>query len=231
MPTGPRRRPPDAARGPWLGLSEASALLGVSPATLRRWSDAGRVPAFTTPGGHRRYARSALERLLPAEHARPRTNAVGGLTPQRIARAYRRRAGATGAGAPWLVALSDEDRERFRDAGREIVDRLLHVLDADAPRTRADRLREAAESAAGYGRLTSAAGLSLAQAVEGFLRFRAPFMAELAALSRQRGLDGTQSTALLQAAERAMDHLLVATMTGHTVAAAAPPNARDGTPR
>jgi hypothetical protein len=56
-------------------------------------------------------------------------------------------------------------------------------------------------------------------------------MAELAALSRQRGLDGTQSTALLQAAERAMDHLLVATMTGHTVAAAAPRTAREGTVR
>ncbi|HUG28889.1 MAG TPA: helix-turn-helix domain-containing protein, partial [Candidatus Limnocylindria bacterium] len=54
----------------WIGLSAASRVLGVSPATLRRWSDAGRLRVFTTPGGHRRFSRSALERLLPADRSR-----------------------------------------------------------------------------------------------------------------------------------------------------------------
>ena len=50
----------------WLTLSEACALVGVSPATLRRWSDNGDIRTFTTPGGHRRFARSAILDLLPA---------------------------------------------------------------------------------------------------------------------------------------------------------------------
>ena len=67
-----RSRPerPPAERLP---LGQASRLLGVDPDTLRRWADEGRVPAFTTLGGHRRFERRALERLV----ATRRTGAVG----------------------------------------------------------------------------------------------------------------------------------------------------------
>ncbi len=35
-------------------------LCGVSPGTVVRWIESGRLPAFRTPGGHRRVQRSAL---------------------------------------------------------------------------------------------------------------------------------------------------------------------------
>ena len=31
---------------------------------MRKWSDLGRVPAFYTPGGHRRYRRDDLDQFL-----------------------------------------------------------------------------------------------------------------------------------------------------------------------
>src|SRR5207244_6586209 len=37
---------------------------GVAQSTIRKWSDQGRVPAFYTPGGHRRYRRADLQRFL-----------------------------------------------------------------------------------------------------------------------------------------------------------------------
>lgn len=40
--------------------------LAVTARTVRRWSDAGDVPAIRTPGGQRRYRRSDLLALLPA---------------------------------------------------------------------------------------------------------------------------------------------------------------------
>jgi glutamyl-tRNA reductase len=52
-------------REEWLTLHDACSLVGVSPTTLRRWSDNGDVRTFTTPGGHRRFARSAILDLLP----------------------------------------------------------------------------------------------------------------------------------------------------------------------
>ena len=58
--------PRASAQEEWLTLHEACSLVGVSPATLRRWSNNGDISTFTTPGGHRRFARSALLGLLPA---------------------------------------------------------------------------------------------------------------------------------------------------------------------
>ncbi len=48
----------------WLTLGQAARFLGVAQSTIRKWSDQGRVPAFYTPGGHRRYRRSDLEAFL-----------------------------------------------------------------------------------------------------------------------------------------------------------------------
>src|SRR5205085_1010905 len=48
----------------WLTLGQAARFLGVAQSTIRKWSDQGRVPAFYTPGGHRRYRRADLETFL-----------------------------------------------------------------------------------------------------------------------------------------------------------------------
>jgi excisionase family DNA binding protein/PAS domain S-box-containing protein len=52
-----------AAGEPTVTLGEAAQLLGVSPSTLRRWADSGRLETVRTSGGHRRFARAALRRL------------------------------------------------------------------------------------------------------------------------------------------------------------------------
>src|SRR5438309_4779829 len=60
--TGPRR--PAAGETEWLTLGQAAKYLGVAQSTIRKWSDLGRVPAFYTPGGHRRYRRADLDAFL-----------------------------------------------------------------------------------------------------------------------------------------------------------------------
>jgi excisionase family DNA binding protein len=52
------------SEGEWLTLGQAARFLGVAQSTIRKWSDQGRVPAFYTPGGHRRYRRADLETFL-----------------------------------------------------------------------------------------------------------------------------------------------------------------------
>jgi excisionase family DNA binding protein len=219
--TRARGRDPD-----WLGLSEASRILGVSPATLRRWSDAGRLRVFTTPGGHRRFARAALERLLPGDRVgRPSLGSIG-LTPARMARTYRRAAKGGSAELPWVLELTPDQRLHFRERGHLLAAQLLTYLDAADPSSAHHHLDEALETANEYGRVASNLGLSLSQTVEGFLRFRAPFHAELAAAARRRGFDTEDTTELLETAERAMDDLLLATMSGHDSAPRVTPGAR-----
>jgi excisionase family DNA binding protein len=60
---GSNRRAP-ASEPDWLTLGQAAKFLGVAQSTIRKWSDLGRVPAFYTPGGHRRYRRSDLEAFI-----------------------------------------------------------------------------------------------------------------------------------------------------------------------
>jgi excisionase family DNA binding protein len=60
----PAARRAPAAEPDWLTLGQAAKFLGVAQSTIRKWSDQGRVPAFYTPGGHRRYRRGDLEAFL-----------------------------------------------------------------------------------------------------------------------------------------------------------------------
>jgi len=82
-----------------LSLGPASRLLGVDPDTLRRWADEGRIEAFTTSGGHRRFARSAVERILEARRHDATVRLANLGAP--FARLHRdRRAPLRGRGAP-----------------------------------------------------------------------------------------------------------------------------------
>jgi excisionase family DNA binding protein len=48
----------------WLTLGQAASFLGVAQSTIRKWSDDGKVAAFYTPGGHRRFRRADLEAFI-----------------------------------------------------------------------------------------------------------------------------------------------------------------------
>jgi excisionase family DNA binding protein len=201
----------------WVSLGEASRLLGVAPGTLRRWTDSGQLPAFTTPGGHRRYRRSSLERLLPRERQARPSLARSGMTAARLARAYRSEARSSGRQLPWVVAMSADQREWFRDHGRRLADALVTHLDSEDDALAEASLATATSEAADYGRKSAEMGVSLAQAVEGFLRFRLPFLHQLSLVARRRGFDGTATAELHEDAERLLDRLLIAAMSGHSI--------------
>jgi excisionase family DNA binding protein len=44
--------------------SQAARYLGVSLATVRRWTDAGHISCYRTPGGQRRFSRDQLDRFI-----------------------------------------------------------------------------------------------------------------------------------------------------------------------
>jgi excisionase family DNA binding protein len=78
-PERPPARPEAAAERDWLTLGQAARFLGVAQSTIRTWTDLGRLPAFTTPGGHRRFRRAELERFVAGSGAgppRPRPSAL-----------------------------------------------------------------------------------------------------------------------------------------------------------
>ena len=50
-----------------LSISEAAKYLGVFPLTLRNWEKKGLLRSFRTPGGHRRFKKSELDRIMGGE--------------------------------------------------------------------------------------------------------------------------------------------------------------------
>ena len=48
----------------YLRAAEAAALLHVSPKTIGRWAKEGKVAHIVTLGGHRRFSRADVERLV-----------------------------------------------------------------------------------------------------------------------------------------------------------------------
>ncbi len=213
--------PPD---GPWLALGPASRLLGVDPDTLRRWADDGRIPVYTTPGGHRRFERRALERL--ATDRRPGLGRRGvrrpaaplaslGATPERLQRVYRRSYATPEPNA--TDAVDAADRAAYRHDGRGLVTALVAYLDAD-PTDEARRGATEADAISlvdDLARRLATSGTSLTESVALFVAARRPFLAELSGLGRRRTLDPARLGALYEDASGLLDRLLLRLIATH----------------
>ena len=192
--------------GDWLSLGPASQLLGIDPDTLRRWADDGRVVAWTTPGGHRRFDRAALQRLVEQRRTggRPPLTSLGA-SAERLSRVYRRHYATTSA------ADDESEREAFRQDGRRLVASLVEYLDSDAGDARRRRRLEARAGAVVDDQAIRLAdrGASLTDAVSLFVAARQPFLGELAAIGRRRSMDPTRLAELYGDAWAVLDRLLL----------------------
>jgi excisionase family DNA binding protein len=211
-----------------LPLGEASRLLGVDPDTLRRWADEGRVPAFTTPGGHRRFERRALERLIAARRTGPEGGLAGlGSTPDRLSAAYRRRYSELhGNGTDPRMHVPAADRGSFRDLGRSLVDALVRHLD-ETGQNRVMAEREAIDLSAHLGELLALNGSPLGESVSMFVSARRPFLAELGVVARRRGVDGARIGDLFDSSTWLLDRLLLAFVAGHDIVTREAEHARE----
>jgi len=199
----------------WLTIHEASDLIGVSPATLRRWTESGDLEAFVTPGGHRRFARTSIQSLLAAAGRRPGRVSDLGETTEHLVRQYRRELANPVPLADWMRDLADEEREAFREPGRRILAGVLGFLDAGSPENSDALLAGAFEAAGRYGALAHGHGVEADVLTDTYLRFRLLFLNELSRIAKRRRLELDEAADLLLAASRVFDRLLIALIQGH----------------
>ena len=57
----------DSLEDPLLTPGEVAEMFRVALKTVTRWAAAGRVTSVRTPGGHRRYRKSEIQRLLQGD--------------------------------------------------------------------------------------------------------------------------------------------------------------------
>lgn len=204
-------------REDWLTLGEASRVLGVDPDTLRRWADAGKIDVFVTPGGHRRFPRAAVAALVPAppQPSRHRSLEALGAPTDRIAADLTRRVRAGLGGEAWTHGLDEAARAAYREQGRAASALLLRYLNATRRGERERLLSEVEDVGRAYGRAARERGLSLGQAAEALLFFRAQFMAQIASVARRRRFDAARATQLFADTDRGLDRMLLALIEAH----------------
>ncbi len=155
----------------WLSLSEASALLGVHPATLRRWADSGNFPCLRTPGGHRRFRTAdvatwtqGMQTTALAPQSESLVQSAVGYTRQEMARKHV-------SHESWYTAFErEEDRQQMRDTGRRLFGLAIQYMS----RTREHEpvLQEGRRIGEFYGRQSAEHSISLVDTVRALFFFR-----------------------------------------------------------
>ena len=180
----------------WLSIKEAAAYLNVHPATLRRWADANEIPHLLTPGGHRRFALSDLQRFAETHRAHAAQGAdelPEALATRAVLRA--RQDLPTPDAAGWLARLDEPTRERHRTLGRRLMGLTLQYVSAEDG---AHLLEEAGALGTDYGRLSQAAGVSLSDALQAALFFRDKLLEATLELSETAPVSPSDSSRLVK---------------------------------
>lgn len=151
----------------WVSLRQAADILGVHPATVRNWADKGDLTSRRTPGGHRRFRRADLMRYAEMQDEIQPTE-VQVILQSALGQTRMQVGGGTLTDVPWYEAMSSQTRNSLRDQGRRVLEELRRYLAAGAPD---EGLSVAITLGKHYAQMLSDDGLTLPQAMRGFLYF------------------------------------------------------------
>jgi len=193
----------------WLTLQEASARLGVSTSTVRRWADSGRIPARRTSGGHRRFDPQAV-------HTFARDAALS--PPAPVPALWQAQHSPANAPA-WYTHLGHSPAtDQMRELGQRLLGLLIQYLAWPGEDTRF--LADGRAVGARYGAITQTTGVTLSETVQAFLHFRTTFWRM--ALQIPPVTQATDAQEIIRIAERIehfMDEVLLGTICGYEQAA------------
>ena len=210
----------------WLTVGEASALLLVSPSTLRRWTEQELVPARKTPGGHRRYGRETVRHLAEALGVAS-SDGMAVQPPAVLPREW----GVSHEelkGEQWYGAVArPENVSYMRSLGQRLLGLLIqHVSRSDEdPRF----LEEAKEVGASYGQQCVSYGAGLRQTLDAFVFFRRSFSQTVLQVPRtNHSSDAVEIVRLTRLTDTFMDAVLSGIAEGYeTSETGSPPGGRN----
>lgn len=198
----------------WLTLSEASKLLGVHPATLRQWSDEGKVRIFRTPGGHRRFSRPDIERMLQVTPLRG-VGLSSYVMTETLERT--RQELPVALSQDWAQGIGEDERQRRREAGRQLLALMTQLIGRNAPT--AEQRAVAQRLGREYGEMMARTGHSLPDAVMAFIFFRDSLLETVFSLPETTGLDRDATLAIVRRINDLLNDVLRAMMDAHATAA------------
>ncbi|MBI5305161.1 MAG: helix-turn-helix domain-containing protein [Chloroflexi bacterium] len=154
----------------WLSIQQASQYLGVHIGTVREWADAGILPSYRTPGGHRRFVIADLDVFLKQRKS-PTTpshieQALGAVRQQLQAHPPHAVLGFSHTGAH----PDTTERQHQREIGQRLLACVIAFV--ESPDARETLLDEGRQIARQYGNALTASGLTAGNAARATIYFR-----------------------------------------------------------
>jgi excisionase family DNA binding protein len=164
----------------WLTLSAASKLLGAHPATLRQWADAGKVPSYRTPGGHRRFLDKDIRNfLVQAGHSDtpPDIDIEESLFNTALVETRRDLQQSPPSEQLWYSQFDEEGMANQRVLGRSLFEKAIRYL--TLPGQREALLHQGRELGSAYAFSSLKYQISLLDTVRAFQFFRQKLLRSL----------------------------------------------------
>ena len=197
---------------PLVSISEASHTLGVSEAALRQWTDEGKIGAFITPGGHRRYSRAGLKRFMTSHQ---KILGIKDLVAELegTVQLHRGIAKTLLNTTSWYNKLSQESQQHLAELGRRILDLIIKYI--TEPSKQEETIKLTHDVGHSFGETLARLGLPLTDSVEAFIAHRDPIMNATTHLMRKKEAFSGRVVESVPLVVHVMDEALVSLVAAH----------------
>lgn len=203
----------DTEQSVYLSLSAASRLLGVHSTTLRRWADAGAIPVYVTPGGHRRFARTDIEALALRHPAHFSEQTIVNTLAERAWDQARNDLERVKKQPAWLKNLGEDERETWRHVSQQLMGIVLRYISTQEEDE--SLLEQARAVGLDYARNARRVGMPLTMALEAALFFRDSLVSAAMDLPDPSSSDHHHNARLLSRISRVLNVVQLAVASGY----------------
>ncbi len=195
-----------------ISISEASQILGVNDSTLRQWTDEGKIKVFITPGGHRRYSRADLKKLVSSPS---KTLGIKDLVSELedSVQLHREISREVVGNTLQRLKLPEGSHEHLAQLGRRLLNLIIKYI--TEPARRDETIEEVRGIGREHGEMLAELGLPLTDAVEAFILHRDPIInAATHLIKKKEGFTGRLVEAI-PLCTHVMDEALVSLVAAH----------------
>ena len=195
-----------------VGISEACQILSVSETSLRQWTDEGKIKAFVTPGGHRRYLLADLKKFMSSHQ---KTVGIRDLVVELedAVHPLREMARAVFPAKVWYSKLGTDSQQRLASLGRDMLQVIVRY--ASEPSKREETMVIARNIGRDFGQTLAEIGLPLTDSVEAFILHRDPIMNAATHLMKRREAFTGRVVEAIPLVAHVMDEALVSLVAAH----------------
>jgi excisionase family DNA binding protein len=195
-----------------VGISEACQILRVSETALRRWTDEGKIKAFVTPGGHRRYLVADLKKFMSSHQ---KTVGIKDLVVELedAVHPLREMARTILPAKVWYSKLGTDSQQRLAGLGRDMLQVIVRY--ASEPSKREETMVMARNIGRDFGQTLAEIRLPLNDSVEAFILHREPIMNAATHLMKRREAFTGRAVEAIPMVAHVMDEALVSLVTAH----------------